>query len=89
MNKFILILTIAVLTFMPFFALSPEKAEASSTTSFSQTILPPTCYDVVSVTGPTTDYIATFDCEYRQPDGTPLNQSIAYVEGSMPSNSIR
>lgn len=50
----------------------PAVAVASTKVAVSQVILPPSCYDYVSTFGGTTDYIATFDCEYRRPDGTVL-----------------
>ncbi len=68
-----------ILVITPFLAAPPPKAEAAANSSFSQTILPPSCYDVVSSAGPTIDYIATFECEYRTPDGkvyVPANQAI-------------
>ncbi|MDQ3123937.1 MAG: hypothetical protein M3Q14_04630 [bacterium] len=60
---------IGLMVVMPFIAAPPKKAEAAASSNFAQTILPPSCYDVVNSTGPTVDYIATFECEYRTPDG--------------------
>jgi hypothetical protein len=50
-----------------------EKAEAAATTSVSQVILEPDCYDYVSTVSGTIDYIATFECDIRRPDGTALD----------------
>ena len=44
-----------------------EAASNSRTVNVSQRILPPDCFDTVSKTGPTTDYIAVFECEYQRP----------------------
>ncbi len=46
-----------------------ETAQAAPAATFSQRILEPSCYDYVSTVTGTVDYIATFDCEYRTPDG--------------------
>ena len=43
------------------------SAEASTKVQLSQTILPPSCYDTISTTGPTTDYISVWECEVQRP----------------------
>jgi hypothetical protein len=53
----------------------PQKAEAAASSKFSQVILEPDCYDYVSNVSGTIDYIATFECEIRRPDGTALDGS--------------
>jgi hypothetical protein len=50
-----------------------EKADAAATSRFSQVILEPDCYDYVSTVSGTIDYIATFECDIRRPDGTALD----------------
>lgn len=50
-----------------------ERAEAAANTSLSQVILEPDCYDYVSNVSGTIDYIATFECDVRRPDGTALD----------------
>jgi hypothetical protein len=48
----------------------PQQAVAAPNTTLKQTILPPDCYDVAMQNGDTMDYIATWDCELRMPDGS-------------------
>lgn len=43
------------------------SAEPSTTVTLTQTILPPSCYDTVTVTEHSTDYIAVWDCEIQRP----------------------
>lgn len=42
-------------------------AEPSTNVTLSQTILPPACYDTVTVTNGTTDYISVWECEIQRP----------------------
>lgn len=46
---------------------SHASAEPSTTVTLKQTILPPNCYDTITVTDQTTDYIAVWDCEIQRP----------------------
>jgi hypothetical protein len=55
-----------------------EKAEAAANSTFSQVIREPDCYDYVSNVTGTIDYIATFECDYRRPDGTASDGSKVY-----------
>ena len=48
-------------------AAAEGATKPTATVNVSQVILPPDCYDIVTTDGPTTDYIAVFDCEYRRP----------------------
>jgi hypothetical protein len=52
-----------------------EKAKAAANSTFSQVIREPDCYDYVSNVSGTIDYIATFECDYRKPDGSALDGS--------------
>lgn len=63
--------TAAVISFMTIsVGALPQTAiaqESSTNVTLSQTILPPACYDTVSVTETSTDYISVWECELQRP----------------------
>jgi hypothetical protein len=61
----------------------PKKTEAAANSTFSQVIREPDCYDYISTVSGTVDYIATFECEYRRPDGTALGDGSKTSGGSV------